>query len=148
MNTMNERAIEAYRLNELELSINSAQPVGLIVLLYDAAIESTKRAMKLIEAGDIPAKAREISRASNIVSELRGVLDLNQGDLAVSLAALYDYMSGQLLKGNLRNSTSELEEVARLLTTLRSAWAELAERERDKARPAKGAPAAVAARAG
>lgn len=146
MNMLTDRGIEAYRLNQLELSINSAQPVELIVLLYDGAIESVRRAAALLQSGDVPGKAREISRATNIVSELRAIIDLSQGEVAANLAALYNYMCGQLLQANLHNSGEKLDEMARLLTTLRSAWAELAERQREKTRAAS--QAAPAARAG
>lgn len=149
MNMLTDRGVEAYRLNQLELSINSADPVELIVLLYDGALESVRRAALLLEAGDVPGKAREITRATNIVSELRAILSLDKGgEIAANLAALYDYLRGQLLQANLKNSAEKLEEVATLLTGLRGAWAELAESQREKARPATGAASSVAARAG
>lgn len=149
MNMLTDRGIEAYRLNQLELSINSANPVELIVLLYDGAIESARRAAVLLQAGDVPGKAREINRATNIVSELRAILDLEKGgEIAANLAALYDYLRGQLLQANLKNSPEKLDEVAGLLTGLRGAWVELADGQRDKSRPATGPAASVAARAG
>jgi len=149
MNTLTDRGIEAYRLNQLELSVNSANPVELIVLLYDGAIESVRRAAVLLQSGDVPGKSREITRATNIVSELRAVLDMEKGgDIAGNLAALYDYLRGQLLQANLKNSSEKLDEVAGLLTSLRGSWAELADSQRDKGRPASTAGATVAARAG
>ncbi|MFZ4498445.1 MAG: flagellar export chaperone FliS [Burkholderiales bacterium] len=146
MNMLTDRGIEAYRLNQLELSIHSAQPVELIVLLYDGAIESVRRAGLLLKAGDVPGKAREITRATNIISELHAVIDLSQGEVAANLAALYDYMRGQLLQANLHNSGGKLDEIAALLATLREAWAELVERSREKSRPLS--PGEPAARAG
>lgn len=149
MNMLTDRGIEAYRLNQLELSINSAEPVELIVLLYDGAIGSVRRAVLLLSASDVPGKAREITRATNIISELRAVLNLEKGgEIAANLAALYDYLRGQLLQANLKNSVEKLEEVAALLTDLRGAWAELAESQRDQTRTAGGVAAPLAARAG
>ena len=67
--------------------------------------------------------------------------------LAHNLANLYDYMRGQLLQANLRNSPERLEEVASLLLELRHAWDELARRQRDERRlAALGEP--MSARAG
>ncbi len=149
MNMPTDRGIEAYRLNQLELSVNSAEPVELIVLLYDGAIESVRRAILLLQAGDVPGKAREITRATNIVSELRAILDMQQGgEIAANLAALYDYLRGQLLQANLRNSEEKLDGVAGLLSTLRASWVELADRQREKTRPVSGTGPAVAVRAG
>jgi flagellar protein FliS len=149
MNMPTDRGIEAYRLNQLELSVNSADPVELIVLLYDGAIESVRRAVLLLQAGDVPGKAREITRATNIVCELRAILDTERGgEVAANLSALYDYLTGQLLQANLKNSAEKLDEVAGLLISLRGSWAELAESQRDKQRSAKGTGAAVTVRAG
>ncbi len=149
MNMPTDRGIEAYRLNQLELSVNSAEPVELIVLLYDGAIESMRRAVLLLQAGDVPGKAREITRATNIVSELHAILDMQQGgEIAANLAALYDYMRGQLLQANLKNSVEKLDEITGLLTGLRGSWAELADKQREKKRSAKGSGPAVALRGG
>lgn len=145
----NSRAAAAYSDNQLELVVNSATPVELIVLLYDGAIDSSRRAIHAIAAGDVPAKAAHISRATNIVAGLAGALDLSQGEIAQNLFALYDYMQRQLLQANLRNSTEKLEEVARLLDDLRSAWRTLAEQERERFKrggpPDRAAAAASAA---
>jgi flagellar protein FliS len=149
MNKPTDRGIEAYRLNQLELSVNSAEPVELIVLLYSGAIESVRRAILLLEAGDVPGKGREITRATNIVSELRAILDMQQGgEIAANLAALYDYLCAQLLQANLKNSAEKLGEVAGLLSTLRASWVELADRQRDETRPESGNGPAVTVRAG
>lgn len=141
-------AAEAYRNNQLELSISSAQPVELVVMLYDGAIESVRRAIHLIQMGEVQAKGRHIARATNIVSELTAVLDMSQGEVAANLAGLYDYMRAQLLEANLHSSVARLEEVAGLLASLRQSWWELAERQRSRARPAAAAAGALVARVG
>jgi len=149
MNMLTDRGVEAYRFNQLELSVNSARPVELVVMLYDGAIESVRRAVLLLQAGDVPGKAREITRATNIVSELRSVLDVQRGgEVAANLAALYDYLRGQLLQANLKNSAEKLEEVAELLNSLRSSWAELADTQRGKGGSAGIGATSVGARAG
>jgi flagellar protein FliS len=141
------RAAEAYRLNQLELAVNAARPVELVVMLYDGAIQSTRRAIHAIASGDVPTKAAEVSRATNILSELAGVLDLEQGEVAINLANLYDFMRWQLLQANLRNSTERLEEVAGLLSQLRESWQTLAQRQSTERRQVTlGEP--LAARAG
>ncbi|MDP1619631.1 MAG: flagellar export chaperone FliS, partial [bacterium] len=44
------------------------------------------------------------------------------GEIAVSLDALYEYMSNRLLMANLNNDPATLEEVSNLLSQLRDAW--------------------------
>ena len=127
-------AIAAYQQNEVELSVYSASPVQLVVMLYDGAIQSLAQANVLIQRGDIPGKARQITRASNIISELSGVLDLEQGEVAQNLSGLYGYARKQLISANLRNDQSKIDEVAILLKDLRSAWQDLAQRQDDRGR--------------
>jgi flagellar protein FliS len=133
---MTTRAIDAYRNNQLELMVNAARPLELVVMLYDGAIESIQRAVQAIASGDVQDKAAQVSKATNILSELSGVLDLDQGEVAHNLAGLYDYMRSQLLQANLRNSPERLEEVARLLAELRGSWRALADKQREERKQA------------
>jgi len=127
-------AIASYQQNEVELSVYSASPVELVVMLYDGAIQSLVQANALIQRGDIQAKAQQIIRATNIISELSGVLDLEQGEVAQNLDGIYGYARKQLLSANLRNDQRKINEVVNLLKELRSAWQELAQRQNESDR--------------
>ena len=131
---MTHNAIAAYQQNEVELSVYSARPVELVVMLYDGAIQSLVQANALIQRGDIQAKAQQITRATNIISELSGVLDLEQGEVAQNLDGIYGYARKQLLSANLRNDQRKINEVVHLLKELRSAWQELAQRQNESDR--------------
>ena len=74
--------------------------------------------------GETAAKGRAISQAIAIIdSGLRASLDKTAGgEIAVSLDALYEYMSNRLLIANLNNDPAILEEVSNLLSQLREAW--------------------------
>jgi len=127
-------AIASYQQNEVELSVYSASPVELVVMLYDGAIQSLVQANALIQRGDIQAKAQQIIRATNIISELSGVLDLEQGEVAQNLDGIYGYARKQLISANLRNDQRKINEVVHLLKELRSAWQELAQRQNESDR--------------
>jgi len=131
---MRHNAIAAYQQNEVELSVYSARPVELVVMLYDGAIQSLVQANALIQRGDIQAKAQQIIRATNIISELSGVLDLEQGEVAQNLDGIYGYARKQLISANLRNDQRKINEVVNLLKELRSAWQELAQRQNESDR--------------
>ena len=131
---MMHNAIAAYQQNEVELSVYSARPVELVVMLYDGAIQSLVQANALIQRGDIQAKAQQIIRATNIISELSGVLDLEQGEVAQNLDGIYGYARKQLISANLRNDQRKINEVVHLLKELRSAWQELAQRQNESDR--------------
>jgi flagellar protein FliS len=137
----------AYLDHQLELAVNAARPVELVVMLYDGAISAIKVAGHAIAAGDVNAKVAAVTKASNIIGGLSGALDMSQGPIAQDLFALYSYMQTQLLQANLRNSRERLEEVERLLDDLRGAWQTLAEQEREKLKRSAPENAAVAASA-
>ncbi len=116
---MSFQAYEAY----LESKILSADPVELIRILYQAALEAVYSARRCLQAGDILGRSRQISRAHAILTEL--ALSINHeagGSLSRTLAELYDYMQRRLLEAHLQQSDPPLAEVASLLTTLLEGW--------------------------
>ena len=103
--------------------VAAADPHKLIVMLMDGAIERIRAAQSSIQRGDIAEKAQLIQRAVAIIGELHASLDVSAGgQIAANLSALYEYMTRSLLKATVDNKTEMLEEVARLLHDLRSAW--------------------------
>ena len=76
-----------------QTQVLTSSRVQLVVLLYDAAIQSIELTRRAIETNNFPDKARFIGRAISIIGELDSVLDYEQGgDIAKSLHRLYDYM--------------------------------------------------------
>jgi len=127
---MSPVAAAKYQDNQLDLSVRSASPVELIVILYDGAIHAIQRASILLQQGDISGKSEQIAKASNIVSELAGVLDTSHGEVAQNLRGLYGYVGLQLLQANLHNRREQLDVARALLVDLRDAWSEPYERQR------------------
>jgi flagellar secretion chaperone FliS len=107
----------------LESKILSADAVGLISILYDAALDSVRDAIELLRAEDIPARSQAICKALDIIDLLNASLD-NQagGDISRNLASLYVYIRQRLLDANLSQTEDPLAEVVSLLTTLAEAW--------------------------
>ena len=62
-----------------------------------------------------------------IIAECHSTLDLeNGGDVAKELDRLYSYLSERLLDVNLKKDATALDEMHRLLTPVRNAFAEAA----------------------
>src|SRR5450830_1683124 len=108
----------AYAKVGVETGVLAASPHKLIAMLFDGALVTMK------PGGSIAAKGQSISKAIRIIDEgLRASLDREAGGgIAVSLDALYEYMSNRLLVGNLQNDPAMIQEVQRLLTELKQAW--------------------------
>lgn len=126
MSVMVARAVAAYARTEVETGIESARPEQLIIMLYDGALKAIYKAKADMMRDDAAAKGTAISKAIAIIEDgLRGALDLRVGEIASNLDALYEYMSNKLLVANLKNDQAALDEVAKLLGELKSAWEEL-----------------------
>lgn len=121
------KGIKAYTDVGVTTAVTTANPVQLIVLLYDGAMSALATAKGEIERSNIPEKSRLIVKAIAIIEGLRSAIDFQQGgDIAANLEDLYQYMSIQLTTANLNNDTVPIDEVYRLLSELRDAWQELA----------------------
>jgi flagellar protein FliS len=118
---------DAYRQVGTQTSITEATPHKLIQLLFDGFQESISLAKGAMRERRIEAKGRAISRALGIIEEgLHGSLNMEAGGrIAADLAALYLYVSKQLTHANIRNDEAVLDECARLIEPIRSAWAEI-----------------------
>jgi flagellar protein FliS len=127
MSGMTFGAAGAYARVGLETRVASAQPMGLILMLYDGALLALGRARERMSAGDPHGKGTAISRAIQILDEgLKASLDRNAGgELAGQLWQLYEYMGRRLLLASLRNEPAGLDEVETLLRELRGAWAQI-----------------------
>lgn len=117
-------AINSYAKIGVESGVSAADPHKLVSMLYQGALLSIANAKNCIMRKDITGKGTAISKAIAIIDEgLNASLDKNVGgELAHNLSSLYEYMSVRLITANLKNDTAILDEVARLLTDLKSAW--------------------------
>jgi flagellar protein FliS len=117
------RGAAAYRQTEAE----SRSPLELVVMLYDGALRFVGEALAAHADRDLARRARGVSRALAILGELQSTLDMTGGgDVARELDRLYAYMQDRLLDVTMQHDGEALEEVRRLLTTLREAWAQVA----------------------
>jgi flagellar secretion chaperone FliS len=115
--------LQAYQRVNTQTSITDADPHKLIQLLYNGALERINMAKARMQAKDIEAKGRLISKAIEIIGGLRGFLDFEQGgDLALRLESLYDYMERTLFEANRHNDLKKLDEVADLLRSIKDGW--------------------------
>lgn len=117
-------AIKAYAKIGVESGVSAADPHKLISMLYQGALLAIANAKNGILHNDISAKGAAISKAIAIIGEgLNASLDKSVGgELAQNLSSLYDYMVIRLVVANLKNDTTTLDEVARLLADLKEAW--------------------------
>lgn len=114
----------AYATVGIETGVVAASPHKLISMLFEGAIVAIRAASQHMQAGEIEAKGKAISKAIDIIDNgLKASLDAKAGgEIAANLHALYQYMSARLLEANLKNSPELLDEVRSLLADLSAAW--------------------------
>src|ERR1700692_4103315 len=99
----------------------SASPLELIRMLYEGALSSVDLAIEMFHNNDVMARGRAITKAVDIVAELRA--SLRDGtEFTTTLGELYGFMQNRLLEAHARKSEDHLLEVSRLLKCLYDGW--------------------------
>ena len=109
----------AYR----EASIMTASPEQLVVMLYDGAGRFLRQAEGSMIEGSWLQASEKLSRAEAIIDELLATLDMDAGDIAERLQAIYVFCKTRLIEARLERDPGRVDQVARLLAELRDAWA-------------------------
>lgn len=115
----------AYQQIGLETATANATPHKLIELLFEGFADAVARARGALLGRQIEAKGRAIGHAARIVEEglKAGLNQKDGGRIAADLDALYAYIGVRLTYANLHNDLDALDECARLMEPVRSAWA-------------------------
>lgn len=114
-------------------SVNTASKEQILLMLYQAAIKSCKKAIEAIEAEDIAKKGEHIGKLQDIVIELNNSLDFKVGgEIAEELSSLYDFILFSSTKANLNIETKPLNDCLNILNTLYDGWVEAIKSLKDK----------------
>lgn len=107
----------------LKTRIDTASQPQLLVMLFDGAVNKLNLARKAIEAKDIETSHKELTKVQKIFTELMVALDMEKGgELAVELFRIYDFIYHHLVKANIKQDTSFVDEVFPIVENLRDAW--------------------------
>ena len=103
--------------------VTAASPLELIRMLYEAAVQAVDQALEGLRSGDILRRGNSVSKAVEILSELRVSLrrEVNP-EYCDTLGGLYSYLQRQLIRAHAEKSEALFQEVARLLRTLLDGW--------------------------
>lgn len=134
-----QQNINQYQKVGIESKVDTANPIELIVMLYDGAILACNSAIPYVKTNDFKNKGHFIYKAIRIIQS--GLcMSLNrevQSEITTNLEALYIYMTNQLVKANIENVEEPIHEVVRLLKELRSAWEQISKTDAAKMVPSK-----------
>ena len=132
MSMSSPRGAEAYRRIEAE----SRSPMELVIMLYDGALRFVGEARDATVRKDLAARGAAVTRVLAIVGELQSTLNVKDGGaVAGELDRLYSYVTSRLIDVTAKQDAKALDEVHKLLSTLRDAWVQLASTPAGTAQP-------------
>lgn len=106
-----------------KLQVETASPIGLVVMLYDRAIVLLNKARKEIDEKQYEAKGHTLDKASDIILELLTTLDKDKGgEIATSLTNLYNFILREITDANSSLKTKHLDNACKILSELRESW--------------------------
>jgi flagellar protein FliS len=108
-------------------SIATASPSRLVTMLYDRLVRDLVTGETAITAWDLAAANASLVHAQEIIWELAAGLDPTRWSGGPALAALYQFMLGELLDANVKKDAAKVASVRELVEPLRDAWHQAAE---------------------
>lgn len=123
MNPM--RALRQYQKVNSHAQISEASPHRLVQMLMEGGLDRMAQAKGALARGDIAQKGLMLGKAADILIGLRDGLDAEKSDnkeYVQQLEGLYVYMTNRLMEANLHNDADMIDEVARLLITVKEGW--------------------------
>lgn len=117
-----------YQHADLTIQAAAATPHQLVLMLFNGLMEELVRAKSHIAAKRYERKVQSINKCIDILNALTSALDYEKGgDLALSLANLYDYCVYRLYSASHTLAVEHLDEVESVLANLHQGWQKMGE---------------------
>ena len=106
-------------------SIRGANPIELVVLLYDSAIADLRMALSAMQTSDIESRSNKISHALMVLQQLQGTLDFERGGSAArQFEQFYNLTRAKVLEAQMRSSPELMRQQIRTMSEVRDCWLE------------------------
>ena len=113
---------------EYTLKISNASPTGIIVILYDLAIDYIKEAKDCFTKSDHEGARLLCTNAGRVLGDLISSLDFTY-EISFPLYRIYEYISRVVSMAVIKNDGSTLNDAVRLLSSLRESFSELSKQD-------------------
>jgi flagellar protein FliS len=122
---MNARHMNAYKAIAVQTAVSEAEPLDLILMVYRRLLDNLRLAQKAMEEGK--DSAEPLGRSLDLIQKgLMAALDRDRGgDIALNLAALYDWAIREVLQARLKSNPMMLSGVIQVFKDLQLAWEEI-----------------------
>lgn len=123
------------QIQEYTLKISQATSTGLVVILYDLAVNYIDDAKKAYNSSGHAEFRRECTNARRVVLELINALDFNY-ELAMPLFRIYEFVSKEIADAVVKNDPKMLDKCKEYLLSLKGSFEKI--EQSDKSGPAMG----------
>ncbi|TBL73017.1 flagellar export chaperone FliS [Paenibacillus thalictri] len=107
----------------LEMTIQTATPAQLLIMLCDGAIRFCRKAIDSLNENKHQEAHNYLMRVQDIINEFVITLD-KKSSVAEGLLQLYDYFIHRLMEANINKKAEPAEEVLQFLMELKNTWVE------------------------
>ncbi|WP_456600123.1 flagellar export chaperone FliS [Blastococcus sp. SYSU DS0616] len=107
-------------------AVATASPQQVLVMLYDRLALDLERAQVAVAEGDRARVNEELQHAQAIVLELLSSLQVDLWEGGPRLAALYNWLMGELVQANLKLDANRIASCRAVVEPLRDAWRQAA----------------------
>jgi len=107
----------------IKTNVQTAGRMDLVIMCYERIIQSLKEAKNYFQDEQFEKKGQVFQNALDIIDELRCSLDYEKGgQIADNLNAIYGYITGRLLQGNIDKDLTVFDEAIQIMSELKEAW--------------------------
>lgn len=123
-------AIKAYQEAEQDFLVEGADPHCLVQILYTELVQSLERTYFAIDQKDYVAKSTHITKVLSILHVLASSLDFDKGgEVAISLARLYEWARRRVIEASRDNMPPIIEEVRKAIADIAEAWSTIGHKD-------------------
>ena len=103
--------------------VESASPIGLVILLYDTLVGDIQRAIEAMKAGDIEKRCQLLNHGFQVLQQLEcGLNMIDGGETAKNLARFYSHIRAKLLEAQFKQSVEILSSMLAPILKVREQW--------------------------
>lgn len=120
--------LDKERLNAYAARVTQANRSELVVIIYEAFLDSVEDGRKYLKEGDLPACRREIERARGFLTELMGSLDFSY-EISHYLRRLYVFAYQELCQGIAERDEARFSHATDIVQKLLPAFQKVADQD-------------------
>ncbi len=116
-------AIKAYQEAEQDFLVEGADKHSLVQILYGELLNALDHTHDALERLDLQAKSASMTKALSIIHVLNSTLDFEKGgEIAASLAQLYEWARRKVIEASRTNVAPLVKEVRKVIAEIAAAW--------------------------